>query len=132
MQMRYSDEVEFLEGYDDLEPYQLLDIKLGGKIRYIYDVMDANGQIVEREQRWGGPLVYVDKKLRYIKLTKYQPDRPSKRMYWCVQLKNPNRHVRLYHKPREERGEAGMMRQLLKRLETEGLNVILQKDDEEE
>lgn len=103
---------QYLEGYDEITPQDLLAIKKGGRMRYRLDTVGPRGTIVDTKFRLGGILSTVDPKLRYIRLFN-----PVTRTAWSVQLQNPARLVRLWYMAPVAQDEILMFRKLLDKLD---------------
>lgn len=103
---------QYLDGFQEVQPQDLLRGAKGGRLRYAIDTLDAYGRAASTQFRLGGWVADVDPRLRYVKL--FNPYAKAK---WSVQLAPPGKRVRLYFSPRGTSDEVAMMRSILDKLD---------------
>ena len=102
----------YLDGFQEVQPNDLLAGATGGRVRYAIDSLDPYGRVVSTKYRLGGWLARVDPGLRFIEL--FNPYYNKK---WSVQLQQSGSRVRLYYMPRGTSDEVATMRALLDKIE---------------
>lgn len=111
----------YLDGFVEVQPRDLLGPgKLGGRVRYRIEELDARGRVKKTLYRLGGWLVGVDPMLRFIKL--YNPY--AKVPPWSAQLKKPNERVTLWFFAMTTAPEVAAMRAILDGLERKTIKIV--------
>lgn len=124
---------EYVNGFEKIEPLDLYKVQLGGKIRYITDELDDDGNVIKRNYRLGGILIAVDKDLRYISLKNPYADAVTKkgqlnRRVWSCQLKTPKTAVQLFYQSPATNAETAAFRNLLKDLDSGKIELRVKKE----
>ena len=110
---------QYLDGFQQVQPRDLVEGALGGRVRYAIDKLDAYGNVTKTDYRLGGWLAKVDPALRFLKLFN-----PVAKAQWSVQLvRKPGERLRLFFMPRGTSDEVSMMRGLLEKLERGELSI---------
>ena len=109
---------QYLDGFQEVQPADLLRAASGGRLRYAIDTLDAYGRVLSTQFRLGGWVAGVDARLRVGKLFN-----PYAKARWSVQLAPPGKRVRLYFSPRGTSDEVAMMRSILDRLDRGEISI---------
>jgi hypothetical protein len=109
---------QYLDGFQEVQPADLLRAASGGRLRYAIDTLDAYGRVLSTQFRLGGWVAGVDARLRFVKLFN-----PYAKARWSVQLAPPGKRVRLYFSPRGTSDEVAMMRSILDRLDRGEISI---------
>lgn len=107
----------FLDGFQEVLPEDLLEAK-GGRVRYVVELVDAWGSVIERKYRLGGWLAKVDPGLRYLRLFN-----PYAKKSWSVQLRTPGSVVRLYYMPPGTSDEVATLRNIITQVENGKIRI---------
>lgn len=108
----------FLDGFVEVQPRDLLQAK-GGRVRYVIEDVDQRGRATgSRQYRLGGWLTKVDPVLRYLRLVN-----PYAKKAWSVQLQPAGKRVRLYYMQPGTSDEVATLRSLLTRMENGEIRV---------
>lgn len=120
MQSRLTESTfaNFLDGFTEVQPRDLLEAK-GGRVRYVIEDIDPrSGNVMSKKYRLGGWLTKVDPTLRYLRLVN-----PYAKRSWSVQLQPPAQNVRLYYMPPGTSDEVATLRSLLRQMEAGEIRI---------
>ena len=115
---------EYCLGYEEITPVDLFKVSLGGRLRYITEDLNDQGDVIETKYRLGGILIAIDKDLRYCTLKNpyiTPTANPKKGQFnkrtWSLQLRSPNTHVRLFYLAPASNDEVVAFRNLLREID---------------